>query len=107
MAAADEEVDQLADDEDELPAPKVLSLGDTLPDVTLKNEKDEDVKISQLVAEKGLVLFLVPKADTRQSYSQPVERVFMKYSGVLNFILVFWHFSWLHETGLWFPRLIS
>lgn len=43
---------------------KELQLGDTLPDLTLKNEKDEDVKIAELAKEKGVVLFLVPKADT-------------------------------------------
>ncbi|KIJ49255.1 hypothetical protein M422DRAFT_161558 [Sphaerobolus stellatus SS14] len=47
-----------------MPPPKTLDIGDTIPDITLKNEKDEDVKVAQLVAEKGLVLFLVPKADT-------------------------------------------
>jgi len=32
----------------------------------LKTEKDEDVDIATLTAERGLVLFLVPKADTRE-----------------------------------------
>jgi len=41
-----------------------IDIGDTLPGHTLKNEKDEDIDISTLTAEKGLVLFLVPKADT-------------------------------------------
>ncbi|KAL1689543.1 thioredoxin-like protein, partial [Schizophyllum commune] len=37
-----------------------------LPSLTLKNEKDEDVDIGALAAkaERGVVLFLVPKADT-------------------------------------------
>lgn len=43
-----------------------LEIGDTLPDWTYKNEKDEDVEIAKLAGEKGLVLFLVPKADTRE-----------------------------------------
>ncbi|KAG9041792.1 hypothetical protein FS837_011735 [Tulasnella sp. UAMH 9824] len=43
---------------------KELQVGDTLPHLTLKNEKDEDVKIAELAKEKGVVLFLVPKADT-------------------------------------------
>jgi peroxiredoxin Q/BCP len=34
--------------------------------LTLKNEKDEDVDVSTLAAEKGVVFFLVPKADTRE-----------------------------------------
>ena len=43
-----------------------IDIGGTLPSYTLKNEKDEDVDVSTLTAEKGLVLFLVPKADTRE-----------------------------------------
>ncbi|KAI5886699.1 AhpC-TSA-domain-containing protein [Schizophyllum commune H4-8] len=37
-----------------------------LPSLTLKNEKDEDVDVSALAAkaDRGVVLFLVPKADT-------------------------------------------
>jgi len=48
------------------PDPKLvtINIGDSLPVLTLKNEKDEDVDISTLTADKGLVLFLVPKADT-------------------------------------------
>lgn len=42
-----------------------LNIGDTLPETTLKNEKDEDVNVKEL-AEKGLVLFVVPKANTRK-----------------------------------------
>ncbi|KAF7377183.1 AhpC-TSA-domain-containing protein [Mycena sanguinolenta] len=41
-----------------------IDIGDSLPTLTLKNEKDEDVEVSTLTEEKGLVLFLVPKADT-------------------------------------------
>jgi len=40
-----------------------LQIGDTLPEITLKNEKEEDVNVKEL-AEKGLVMFVVPKADT-------------------------------------------
>jgi peroxiredoxin len=42
-----------------------INIGDSLPSLTLKNEQDEDVEISTLAAEKGVILFLVPKADTR------------------------------------------
>ena len=31
----------------------------------MKNEKDEEVNVQNLVSDSGLVLFLVPKADTR------------------------------------------
>ncbi|KAF5381441.1 hypothetical protein D9757_009069 [Collybiopsis confluens] len=41
-----------------------LALGSFLPDITLKSEKEVDVEISLLAKEKGVVLFLVPKADT-------------------------------------------
>jgi len=41
-----------------------LDIGDTLPSLTLKNEKGEDVEVATLASEKGVILFLVPKADT-------------------------------------------
>ncbi|THU85957.1 peroxiredoxin Q, partial [Dendrothele bispora CBS 962.96] len=41
-----------------------LKIGDTLPSLTVKNEKGEDVEVATLTAEKGVVLFCVPKADT-------------------------------------------
>lgn len=61
----------MADDkDDDIPgALKPINLGDVLPSVVLKNEKDEDVDVAQLAAKKSLVLFLVPKADTRQFFS--------------------------------------
>ncbi|KAI0674340.1 peroxiredoxin Q [Trametes maxima] len=41
-----------------------IDVGDILPSYTLKNEKDEDVDVATLTAEKGVIFFLVPKADT-------------------------------------------
>ncbi|KIM43836.1 hypothetical protein M413DRAFT_389587 [Hebeloma cylindrosporum] len=41
-----------------------IELGGNLPSVTLKNEKGEDIQVADLAAEKGVILFLVPKADT-------------------------------------------
>ncbi|RDB16409.1 hypothetical protein Hypma_002779 [Hypsizygus marmoreus] len=41
-----------------------IDIGDVLPTLTLKNEKGEDVQIADLASEKGVILFLVPKADT-------------------------------------------
>jgi len=41
-----------------------VDIGDILPSVTLKNEKGEDVDVAGLTTDKGLILFLVPKADT-------------------------------------------
>jgi len=43
---------------------KPLAIGDTLPALTLKNEKDEEVNTQDLAADSGVVVFLVPKADT-------------------------------------------
>lgn len=51
----------------EAPAPAALSpidIGDSLPSLVLKNEKGEDVQVADLTNEKGVILFLVPKADT-------------------------------------------
>ena len=43
-----------------------LKLGGPLPDLVLKNEEGEEVKVQNLAEnKKGVVLFLVPKADTR------------------------------------------
>ncbi|KAG6852919.1 hypothetical protein C0991_008149 [Blastosporella zonata] len=50
--------------EDESSKLASIDIGDVLPSVTLKNEKDEDVDIAGLAAENGVVFFLVPKADT-------------------------------------------
>jgi len=41
-----------------------VNIGDILPSVTLKNEKGEDVAIGEIAKEKGVVMFLVPRADT-------------------------------------------
>ncbi|KAG6815944.1 hypothetical protein H0H87_010051 [Tephrocybe sp. NHM501043] len=51
-------------EEDETSKLASVEIGDVLPAVTLKNEKGEDVDIAGLAAEKGVVFFLVPKADT-------------------------------------------
>ena len=64
---AEEAAAEEGEDEDKL-AP--IDIGDSLPTLTLKNEKDEDVQIATLASEKGVVLFLVPKADTRKYRSK-------------------------------------
>jgi len=43
-----------------------INIGGSLPTLTLKNEKNKDIQIADLASEKGVVLFLVPKADTRK-----------------------------------------
>jgi hypothetical protein len=50
----------------------LIDIGDSLPSVSLKNEKGEEVDVAQLAAEKGVVMFLVPKADTRRCSGTPV-----------------------------------
>jgi len=42
-----------------------IDIGDSLPELTLKNEKGEDIQVANLASdEKGVIIFLVPKADT-------------------------------------------
>jgi len=41
-----------------------IDVGDALPSLTLKNEKGDDVDVATLAADKGVIFFLVPKADT-------------------------------------------
>ncbi|KAJ3539630.1 hypothetical protein NM688_g6336 [Phlebia brevispora] len=54
-----------AEEGDEATADVVaIDIGDSLPTLTLKNEKGEDVEVAELAKEKGVILFLVPKADT-------------------------------------------
>jgi hypothetical protein len=44
-----------------------VTFGDVLPDIILKNEKGEDVCVAELAKETGVIIFAVPKADTRKS----------------------------------------
>ena len=98
-----EELDELPDDDDDDVAGANLNIGDLIPPITLKNEKDEDVNVVELTADKGLVLFLVPKADTRQSSLQLGNTAFMMSSDFSNTK----RFSWLHETSMRLPGLVS
>ena len=45
-----------------------IDVGDSLPSYTLKNEQGEDVDVANLADEGGVILFTIPKADTRKSY---------------------------------------
>ena len=75
--------------------PKLIDIGDNLPTLTLKNEKGEDVEVANLAAEKGVILFLVPKADTRELFQYLASRPwFLHYYG-LN--------SWLYDASLRLP----
>ena len=50
------------------PVPKKpVTVGNVLPNVVLKNEKGEDVRVAELTKETGVIIFAVPKADTRES----------------------------------------
>lgn len=50
------------------PVPKKrVTVGNVLPNVVLKNEKGEDVRVADLAKETGVIIFAVPKADTRES----------------------------------------
>ena len=59
-------VDTGTEDEDEM---KSFDIGDSLPSLTVKNEEDKDVDVASLASGKGVVIFLVPKADTRQLFN--------------------------------------
>jgi len=64
-----EEVDELSSEKASPKAEEIikeLQVGDKLPDWSFENEKGEMVEIAKLAGEQGLVLFLVPKADTRK-----------------------------------------
>jgi len=43
---------------------KELQLGDVLPALALLNEKGQEVEVAKVAGDKGLVIFVVPKADT-------------------------------------------
>ena len=63
------EVKETKDDVVTSPAPAkksktALGVGDKLPDVVLKDEDDNDIKVVDLATQKGVVLFAYPKADT-------------------------------------------
>lgn len=59
-----EEEDELQDDVDDEPELDAIDIGGQLPSLSLKNEKGEDIEIAKLTDDQGVVLFLVPKADT-------------------------------------------
>ncbi|KAK4688216.1 thioredoxin-dependent peroxiredoxin, partial [Tremellales sp. Uapishka_1] len=42
----------------------IMKLGDKLPKLTLKDEDGNDVEVGDLAGEKGVVIFLYPKANT-------------------------------------------
>lgn len=72
-----------------------IDIGDSLPSFTLKNEKGEDVDVATLAAEKGVIFFLVPKADTRQS---SLFRPFYALASIETLC------SRVHNPGMRLPR---
>jgi len=63
-AKPDPESAEPAEEAGDSSALSLIEIGGNLPDITLKNEKGEDIQIANLASEKGVILFLVPKADT-------------------------------------------
>ncbi|GAA5902641.1 hypothetical protein JCM6882_009340 [Rhodosporidiobolus microsporus] len=61
--AADKKEDAEADEPKEVEGGR-YKIGDVVEDVKLKNEDDKDVSLAELYAEKGLVIFSYPKANT-------------------------------------------
>lgn len=41
-----------------------IDIGDTLPPLVLRNEKDEEFDVSTVAKTKGAIIFLVPKVNT-------------------------------------------
>jgi peroxiredoxin len=77
-----------------------INIGDVLPSLTLKNEKGDDVEIASLAADKGVVIFAVPKADTRscRTFTLPILDA---YNAVIRAC------SRLHDASLRVPRQLS
>ena len=49
------------------PVPKKrVTVGEVLPEVVLKNENGEDVHAANLAKDTGVIIFAVPKVDTRK-----------------------------------------
>lgn len=61
----DAERDELAEDDGDVEI-NSIQIGDILPSIILKNEKGEDVDAATLAQDKIVVIFLIPKADTRK-----------------------------------------
>ena len=61
----------------------LIDIGGNLPELTLKNEKGEDIQVANLASEKGVILFLVPKADTRESKKKKQSKSTMMLIPVL------------------------
>lgn len=63
-AKSDDDSDVEMEEEEDSDVLSSIDIGDNLPSLVLKNEKGEDIQVADLTAEQGVVLFLVPKADT-------------------------------------------
>lgn len=77
----------------------LIDIGGSLPDITLKNEKGEDIQVANLASEKGVILFLVPKADTRASKNSARAMIMLTF-----FLPPIFTYSWVHESGVWVSR---
>lgn len=94
----DETIKHNDDDGDDVQTDGPIDIGDVLPSITLKNEKGEDVDTGTIAAEKGAVLFLVPKADTRR---------FSKFASISCRSYISCSYSWVHYASLWLPRYMG
>ena len=70
-----------------------------MPSLTLKNEKGEDLDVSSLASDKGVVFFLVPKADTRTCTAPNVQYKEISHHTVIAR-------SRMHDSSVRFPRYL-
>ena len=92
-----------------------LALGEPIPDLVVKSEKDEDVNVKNLAeGHAGVVIFLVPKADTRMYclprlslQRRPQLPTVFGCDKQLRLSLTPTPSSWLHDASLWIQRRLS
>lgn len=66
QAKADSANDAKADSHAKESAKGSVTVGSVLPDLVLKNEKGDDIVVADLAKETGVIIFAIPKADTRE-----------------------------------------
>ena len=91
----------------------MLKIGDKAIDFTLKNNKDENVKLSDYFAKKNVVLYFYPKDNTpgcskeAQSFNEILEEIYKTDSVVLGVSpdSVNSHIRFIEKKELNFPLL--
>ncbi|KAJ2935969.1 hypothetical protein H1R20_g1125, partial [Candolleomyces eurysporus] len=71
-----------------VPALESIDISASLPTLTSKNEKGEDIRITDLANEQGVVLFLVLKADTPFDAHTPLSVVAYIFQKELPYPLI-------------------